>query len=135
MEYFLNSAEGAKKLRLVIIDACRDNPFEVTPKVSSKKRSLENIGSIKGRGLARLEPLPGTLVVYATKHGQVALDGEGKNSPFAVALERRILQIPPLEVRRLFDYVREDVFEFTNKAQQPFSYGSLSAREDFYFRK
>jgi len=49
------------------------------------------------------------------------------------ALVKRIRQTPPIEVRRLFDYVRDDVLKATGKKQQPFSYGSISAEEDFYF--
>jgi uncharacterized caspase-like protein len=60
------------------------------------------------------------------------LDGDGKNSPFATALLNRI-QTPNLEIRRLFDLVRDDVLTSTNKQQQPFTYGSLSGSEDFYF--
>jgi uncharacterized caspase-like protein len=88
-----------------------------------------------GRGLARVEPEAGTLVVYAAKHGEVALDGTGANSPFVEALVSRINQRPGLEIRRLFDFVRDDVLASTGRKQQPFSYGSLSASEDFYFAK
>ena len=135
LNHVLKSVEVASKLRLVIVDACRDNPFTVKPLATRQTRGLSSPSIFKGRGLARVEPLPGTLVVYATKHGEVAFDGEGNHSPFAESLVKRILQVPPIEVRRLFDYVREDVFESTNKSQQPFAYGSLSARDDFYFRK
>ena len=85
-----------------------------------------------GRGLAPIEPEAGTLVVYAAKHGQEVLDGTGRNSPFAQALAKR-MQTPNLEIRRLFDLVRDDVMIATGKKQQPFSYGSLSGSEDFYF--
>ena len=72
-----------------------------------------------GRGLTNVEPEAGTLVVYAAKHGQVALDGDGGNSPFVAALTKR-MKTPGLEVRRLFDHVRDDVLEMTNRKQQPF---------------
>lgn len=72
------------------------------------------------------------LIVYSAKHGQVALDGTGQHSPFTTALLDRI-RTPNLEIRRLFDLVRDDVLFKTNKRQQPFSYGSLSGSEDFYF--
>ena len=81
---------------------------------------------------AGVEPEAGTLVVYAAKHGETALDGDGENSPFADAFVRR-LQTPNIEIRRLFDLVRDDVMAATAKKQQPFSYGSLSGSEDFYF--
>lgn len=121
------AVEGAKRLRLIILDACRDNPFASQMRRTMASRSI-------GRGLARVEPEPGTLIAYAAKHGETAIDGmEKRNSPFAEALVKRIRQTPPIEVRRLFDYVRDDVLEATNKKQQPFSYGSVSANEDFYF--
>jgi tetratricopeptide (TPR) repeat protein len=137
MEYFLNSIDSASQVRLLIIDACRDNPFVNSNAGTNSSRSVNVATGLfqTGVGLARLEPQPGTIVAYATKHGQVALDGEDKNSPYASSLVKRIRQNPALEVRRLFDFVREDVFEITNKSQQPFTYGSLSAKQDFYFRK
>jgi hypothetical protein len=119
----LGAIEGAKKLRLVLLDACRDNPFLRQTKRSIATRSLS-------QGLARIEPEAGTLIVYAAKHGETALDGVGQNSPFAEALLRR-LRTPDLEVRRLFDVVRDDVMAATNKRQQPYSYGSLSGSENF----
>jgi hypothetical protein len=121
------AVEGAKRLRLIILDACRDNPFANQMRRTMASRSI-------GRGLARVEPEPGTLIAYAAKHGETAMDGTGtRNSPFAEAFVKRIKQTPPLEIRRLFDYVRDDVLKATNKKQQPFSYGSVSADEDFYF--
>jgi hypothetical protein len=121
----LSAIEGAKKLRLVILDACRDNPFLNQMKRTVATRSIS-------RGLGPMEPEAGVLIVYSAKHGETALDGDGKNSPFATALINRI-QTPNLELRRLFDLVRDDVLSTTSRHQQPFSYGSLSGSEDFYF--
>lgn len=120
-----SAIEGASKLRLIMLDACRDNPFLEQMKRTVATRSVS-------RGLARVEPDAGTLIVYAAKHGETALDGDGDHSPFATALMRR-LQMPRIELRRLFDLVRDDVLAATNRRQQPFSYGSLSGSEDFYF--
>src|SRR5215831_14075077 len=69
---------------------CREDPF-----VSNMKRTVAS-RSI-GRGLARVEPEGGTLVVYAAKDGQIALDGDGQNSPFVTALTKRIAE-PNLEI-------------------------------------
>jgi tetratricopeptide (TPR) repeat protein len=138
LEFLLQSAQRAARVSLILLDACRDNPFTTEISVKSAASRTLALGGVPvdvGRGLARVEPQPGTLVVYATKHGGVALDGDSENSPFASSLERRIIQIPAIEIRRLFDYVREDVFEATARQQQPFSYGSLPAREDFFFRR
>jgi hypothetical protein len=126
LDRVMSAVSGAKRLRLVLLDACRDNPFANQMRRSVATRSI-------GRGLTNVEPEAGTLVVYAAKHGQVALDGDGGNSPFVTALTKR-MNTPGLEVRRLFDHVRDDVLEMTNRAQQPFSYGSLPGSEDYYFR-
>jgi hypothetical protein len=124
----MSAIDGARRLRLVILDACRDNPFASQMKRTIATRSL-------GRGLAQLEPTVGTLTVFAAKHGETALDGSGRNSPFVEALVKRINQRPAIEIRRLFDFVRDDVLNNTNRRQQPFSYGSLSASDDFYFAR
>jgi uncharacterized caspase-like protein len=121
----LSAIDGARRLKLVILDACRDNPFLEQMKRTYATRSIT-------RGLARVEPEAGVLIVYAAKHGEVALDGTGQNSPFAAALLNR-MQTPNLELRRLFDLVRDDVMATTNRRQQPFSYGSLSGSEEFFF--
>jgi hypothetical protein len=87
----LSAIEGARKLKLVILDACRDNPFLDQMKRTVATRAIT-------RGLARAEPETGVLIVYAAKHGEVALDGTARNSPFAAALLNR-LQTPNLEIR------------------------------------
>jgi tetratricopeptide (TPR) repeat protein len=127
MDQVLSAVDGAKKLRVVLLDACRDNPF-----ANQMRRTLNTASRSIGRGLASIEPESGTLVVYAAKHGETALDGSGANSPFATALIKNI-QIPGLEVRRMFDFVRDDVMDMTMRKQQPFSYGSISGRQEFYF--
>lgn len=127
LEQVLNAAERARKLRLVILDACRDNPF-----ASQMKRTLTVASRSVSRGLAAVEPEAGTLVVYAAKDGETAIDGDGSNSPFAQAFVKN-LQTPGLEIRRLFDFVRDDVMDATGRRQKPFSYGSISGRQDFYF--
>ncbi|HEY5930935.1 MAG TPA: caspase family protein [Burkholderiales bacterium] len=127
LEQVLNAAERAKKLRLVVLDACRDNPF-----AKQMRRTLTVASRSVSSGLVAIEPEAGTLVVFAAKDGETALDGDGINSPFATAFARN-LQTPGLEVRRLFDYVRDDVLEATNRKQKPFQYGSISGRQDFYF--
>ncbi|MDX3968162.1 MAG: tetratricopeptide repeat protein [Bradyrhizobium sp.] len=127
VDQVLNAAERARKLRLVILDACRDNPF-----AAQMKRTMTVASRSVSRGLAPVEPEAGTLVVYAAKDGETALDGDGINSPFATAFVKN-LPTPGLEVRRLFDFVRDDVMEATGRRQKPFSYGSISGRQDFYF--
>lgn len=121
MENALLAVEGASKLSLVILDACRNNPFADAIKRVSGTRSV-------GRGLALVEPSGNSIVAYAAKGGTTALDGEGENSPYAAALIEA-LQEPNVEVSLLFRKVRDDVLEATGGAQEPFVYGSLSADE------
>ena len=125
LEQVIAAVAGAKKLRLVMLDACRDNPFE---KTMQRTIALKLVN----RGFSNIEPEAGFMVVYAAKHGETALDGDSQNSPFATVLAR-VIKEPKLEVRKLFDVVRDDVWKATNRAQQPFTYGSLPGREDFYF--
>jgi uncharacterized caspase-like protein len=105
-------------LRLVILDACRDNPFGKSMKRTVASRSI-------GRGLAKIEPMsPNTLIAYAAKAGSTAIDGNGKDSPFTIALADH-LTTPGLDVRRAFGFVRDDVLKTTGNQQEPFVYGSL----------
>ena len=114
---FLDAVDGAKQLKLIILDACRDNPFLSKMKMSVASRSIS-------RGLARIEPEGSTLVAYAAKNGQLAMDGKGANSPFVTALVSRMLT-PGLEIRKVFGLVRDDVLAATRRQQEPSIYGSL----------
>jgi tetratricopeptide (TPR) repeat protein len=125
LEQVVQSVEGASKLRLVILDACRDNPFSQKMIRSSGSRSV-------GKGLGNIEPEGTTLVAYAAKHGQTADDGSGRNSPYASALIRNI-QTPGLEINQVFRRVHDEVLNATGKRQQPFTYGALPS-EPFFFR-
>jgi uncharacterized caspase-like protein len=118
LERVLVAVEPAKKLRLVILDACRDNPFAKTMKRTIASRAI-------GRGLAKVEPNgPNMLIAYSAKAGSTATDGDGKDSPFTIALARH-LTTPGLDVRRAFGFVRDDVLKATGNRQEPFVYGSL----------
>jgi tetratricopeptide (TPR) repeat protein len=125
LEQVIAAVGGARKLRLVMLDACRDNPFAPTMQRTIALKLVD-------KGFSNIEPGAGFMVVYAAKHGETALDGEGVDSPFAVALAHDIKQ-PKVEVRKLFDIVRDDVWTATKHGQQPFTYGSPSGRDDFYF--
>jgi tetratricopeptide (TPR) repeat protein len=117
--------EGVRGLRLIVLDACRNNPFAPQMRLTNSTRSL-------GTGLARVEPEGGTMIAYAAKAGQVAHDGDDDNSPFMKALLNRLKQ-PGLEISMLFRFVRDDVLAATARQQEPFVYGSLPG-EPFYFR-
>ena len=122
----LDAVANARKLRLVILDACRTNPFAVTMKRSISARAVD-------RGLAPAEPPAGILVVYAAAAGQVAEDGGGDHSPFTAALARRMLE-PGLEVSHLFNVVTADVLDATGHRQRPYQYGSKSDPRRVLFR-
>jgi uncharacterized caspase-like protein len=114
----LFAVEPAKQLRLVILDACRDNPFAKTMKRTVASRAI-------GRGLAKIEPTsPNTMIAFAAKAGSTASDGDAKNSPFAAALVER-LPTPGLDLRKAFGFVRDDVLKNTSYRQEPYVYGSL----------
>jgi uncharacterized caspase-like protein len=122
LDRVLVSIEPARQLRLVILDACRDNPFAKSMKRTIASRAI-------GRGLAQVEPAsPNTLIAYSAKAGSTAMDGDGKNSPFTVALSKH-LTTPGLDVRRAFGFVRDDVLKTTSNRQEPFVYGSLGGED------
>ncbi len=117
------AVEGAGELRMLLLDACRNNPFLNKIKKTSSTRSI-------GRGLARVEPAVGTLVSFAAKEGTTADDGEGRNSPYTAALLEN-LEEPGLELNFLFRKVRDKVYQTTRGRQQPFTYGSLPGKKIF----
>jgi len=114
--------EQAKRLRLVILDACRDNPFARSMRRTVAGRSI-------GRGLAPVEvTVSDTLVAFAAKGGSTAADGEGKNSPYTTALAKH-LTTTGLDVRLALGRVRDEVLKTTGNKQEPFVYGSLGGAE------
>jgi hypothetical protein len=117
LDRILAALQPAKRLRLVILDACRENPFLSRMKVSNATRSI-------GRGLGRVEPENSSLVAYAAKNGQIAQDGAGDHSPFTAALIKH-LAVPGLDIRLALGRVRDDVLKSTGGKQEPFVYGSL----------
>jgi len=110
-------------LRIVILDACRNNPY-LRHLAGPDQRALD------GLGLGDVQTDGETLVVFATKAGSVAEDGAGRNSPFALAFAQRVIE-PGVEVRYMLANVRDDVLRATDSYQEPFIYGSLSSRERF----
>jgi len=119
---FLATIERAKQLKMVILDACRDNPFLGQMRLSNPTRSI-------GRGLARIEVTgSSTLIAFAAKSGQIAQDGSGSNSPFVKSLLERF-QTPGLEVERAFRLIRDDVLLITDRQQEPSYVSSLGGDE------
>jgi hypothetical protein len=109
--------QPVRRLRLILLDACRDNPFAA--KLRSASRS-----PTRG-GLAKLEEISAdTLVAFAAKAGSISYDGDGVNSPYATALLRHLAE-PGVDVRIALGRVRDEVIAMTGGRQEPFIYGSL----------
>lgn len=122
LDYVLSAVSGAAQLRIVILDACRDNPF---PALSETTRG----GST--RGLAPVET-SGFMVLYAAGEGAVAADGAtGQNSPFARALAEHIPR-PGLEMHLFPDLVAERTQELSPIQQRPVMYGSIGPRPMYF---
>src|SRR4051812_34753939 len=120
LERLVASADGAKRLRLIVLDACRDNPF-----VKSMRRERKTATRAVSAGLGKVEPTStDTLIAYAAKAGSTADDGEGQHSPFTTAVLKN-LTVPGLDVRLAFGRVRDEVLKATARRQEPFVYGSL----------
>ena len=109
--------QPVRRLRLILLDACRDNPFAT---------KLRSAGRATSRGgLAKLDEVSAdTLVAYAAKAGSISYDGDGFNSPYATALLRH-LAAPGVDIRIALGRVRDSVIAMTGGRQEPFIYGSL----------
>jgi uncharacterized caspase-like protein len=125
-ERVLDRLSSASKLRVVIFDACR-----VDPTVERMKMG-KGVTRTVAQGLAPIEPSRGDVVFYAARHGTVAADGPGANSPFAIALAKH-LDEDGVELGRFFRRVTTSVLAATKNRQEPFLYGSIPD-EDFYFK-
>jgi uncharacterized caspase-like protein len=118
LDRILRLLDPVKRLRLVILDACRDNPFTKKMTRTVASRSI-------GRGLAKVEPASSdTLIAFAAKAGSIAADGEGLHSPFTTALLNNLAK-PGVDLRIAFGRIRDDVLKATASKQEPFVYGSL----------
>jgi hypothetical protein len=122
----LSLMERESRTTLVFLDACRDNPL-----AQNLARSMGAARSTAvGRGLAIAESGIGTLLVYATQPGNVALDGEGGHSPFTAAL-LDFIATPEIEIRQMLSRVRNAVLTATDGRQVPWDHSSLI--RDFFF--
>jgi tetratricopeptide (TPR) repeat protein len=109
--------EGGGRANIVILDACRNNPF--AEKLASGGRAAPT------RGFSRVDATgEGSLIVYSTQPNNVALDGAGRNSPFTAALLKYVAT-PGLEVRQMISKVRGDVLRATDHRQTPWDSSSL----------
>src|SRR3954451_12309222 len=122
LERLVATADGAKRLRLIVLDACRDNPFV---RVMRRERKSASANRAVSAGLGKVEPTStDTLIAYAAKAGSTADDGEGQHSPFTTAVLKN-LTVPGLDVRLAFGRVRDEVLKMTDSRQEPFVYGAL----------
>ena len=118
LDRIMRMLDPVKRLRLVILDACRENPF-------GKKMTRTIASRSMGRGLAKIEVTStDTLVAFAAKAGMTAADGTGDHSPFTAALLDS-LAMPGLDVRIAFGRVRDEVMKSTDNKQEPYVYGSI----------
>lgn len=123
MDIVSEQLDGVARLTLLILDACRDNPFRLRLATGSRSAGV-------GAGLGQVHAAVGTLVAFSTAPGTVAADGAGRNSPFTTALLRRI-ETPGIELRQMLAEVRRDVREATGGRQVPWEHSALEGT--FYF--
>ena len=128
LEFVLRQMEIDRegKTSIVILDACRDNPLS-----RNLARTMGTRSTAIGRGLAAASTGLGTFIAYATQPGNVALDGDGRNSPFTSALVKHMSSkgrnLPATMIE-----VRKDVVAATNGRQVPWDHSALTG--DFYFQ-
>lgn len=122
-EEVMRELRTARGTRVVILDACRDNPF-----LTRMTRSLGTRSAGATRGIARMQTEGGSLIAYATKEDSVAEDGRGEHSPYTLALLKH-MKTPGLELRLMFGRVATTVKETTAGRQEPFIYDGLGGNE------
>lgn len=128
LQVILNFMNSGDRISIALLDACRDNPLS-----RRFARSLSQTRSaFIGRGLAAPETAGGELLIgFATAPGEVALDGDGDNSPFTTALLDHIAT-PGLDVELMLKRVRNDVYQATGRSQEPWVNSAL--RQEFQFQ-
>lgn len=125
LQSLTRAVSNTSRLGLVMLDACRNNPFLRKMQGRKLSRAVE-------RGFSRVEPSDNVLVAFAARDGTTADDGSGRNSPFTQSLLKNI-ETPGLEITFMFRNIRDDVMAATQREQQPYVYGSLS-REMIYLK-
>jgi uncharacterized caspase-like protein len=124
MDDVLFALERTQGVKIVVLDACRNNPL--TERLSRRTTSRAFAAM---RGLARIDAAGGMVIAYSTQPNQIAVDGNGRNSPFAQAFLKQIA-VPGLEVTALFRRVAADVNRETGGKQLPEL--SMSLLDEFY---
>jgi uncharacterized caspase-like protein len=111
------------EVNILILDACRDNPFE---------SNWKNTRSLKGGGLAKIPPPTGSLIAFSTDSGQTAPDGDGENSVYSTSLAKNML-IEDTSIDQVFRNVRAEVLAASNGEQRPVEATQLTG-ETFILR-
>lgn len=124
MNRLFSRLKDATGVKVLILDACRDNPFATR----MVRRGLTRNSASKG--LAEVQAVSGTLIAYATSPGDTALDGEGDHSPYVQGLLKHLVE-PGNDIRIMFSAVYETVEEITKKRQQPWYAAQLPGRNLF----
>lgn len=122
----LDYMRAASSLQILVLDACRNNPFKNQSFFLGDKKV--SVGD--KNGLASLSPRQGALIVYSTAPDEVAYDGNGDVSPFAGAFADHALS-PNKEVREVLTSIRNEVIQRTGGRQVPWDVSSLTSQ--FYF--
>jgi caspase domain-containing protein len=118
LDRIILALQPARQLRLIILDACRENPFSARGSRTIVRRAVTS-------GLAEIEPAPDTLIAYAAKAGSLSYEGNGPNSLFTTALVKYLAE-PGLDISVALGKVRDEVLKNTGNRQEPFVYGSLA---------
>ncbi|MET0866573.1 MAG: caspase family protein, partial [Pseudorhodoplanes sp.] len=121
VQRIIDQMEAEKRVNLIFLDACRDNPLT---RSLARSAGGGTRSAAVGMGLAPVQSAAGTLIAYATQPNNVALDGDGRNSPFTTALLKHMV-VPNLEVELMMKQVRLDVMAATREKQIPWGHSSL----------
>ncbi len=120
MQTIVRYMQSNSKAQIVYLDACRNNPFPQTAFLLAGDKGLAEAG----KGLAAQKGSVGSLIAYATQPGNVALDGDEKNSPFTKAVLKRSFA-PGIDVQTALMQVTQDVWAATGEKQRPWSTNTL----------
>src|SRR5262249_34579390 len=123
LDRFVEAVEDSKQLGLIILDACRDNPFLAKmkrPRTAALRGITAGLSIVEPAGKAQRN----TLIAYAAKAGSSAEDGQAQHSPYATALLNNLFE-PGLELRLALGRVRDEVLKTTGQRQEPYVAGSL----------
>lgn len=126
---FLDDLKTVKGMRMVVLDACRNNPLSRSIKVKLSKLASRSVDERTGLADMKAE---GVLIAFATQPNEVASDGTEANSPFTLALLKH-LETPNIEIDTMFKRVRTTVSEMTDGVQLPQTVNSSTG--EFYLKQ